>query len=235
MGRWLSRDPIEEEGGINLYAFGKNNSICNIDFLGNNLYDLWKKKKHEQIPKAYGINAGFLAGLKIKTGEGAGVSSVMVFFPDSCEIAYYSVAAQEGKKLTGTEKIEGKRYDFYGLNYTIGVSAELAVFVGNPNPGSANADSFAGIFHTIQYGGPGPGVSGYIGEPYDDLYNSRWIGGTLGLGVGFGLSYVDWDYTLIKAIKLDAEYWGGDKNYKKAIPDLAAGICACYAMIGALP
>ena len=34
LGRWLSRDPIEEKGGINLYGFVKNDSINNVDKLG---------------------------------------------------------------------------------------------------------------------------------------------------------------------------------------------------------
>jgi len=33
-GRWPSRDPIEEDGGINLYGFVGNNSITNVDSLG---------------------------------------------------------------------------------------------------------------------------------------------------------------------------------------------------------
>lgn len=33
-GRWPSRDPIEEEGGLNLYGFVWNNSIIYIDILG---------------------------------------------------------------------------------------------------------------------------------------------------------------------------------------------------------
>jgi hypothetical protein len=33
-GRWPSRDPIEEEGGINLYGFVGNKSINKIDVLG---------------------------------------------------------------------------------------------------------------------------------------------------------------------------------------------------------
>ena len=33
-GRWLSRDPIEEEGGLNLYAFTSNAPIVQIDILG---------------------------------------------------------------------------------------------------------------------------------------------------------------------------------------------------------
>ncbi len=38
-GRWPSRDPIEEEGGINLYGFVGNDSIDSYDYLGM----LWKK------------------------------------------------------------------------------------------------------------------------------------------------------------------------------------------------
>ncbi|MGV3772583.1 MAG: RHS repeat-associated core domain-containing protein [Verrucomicrobiales bacterium] len=34
LGRWLNRDPIEEEGGLNLYAFVGNNAANSIDALG---------------------------------------------------------------------------------------------------------------------------------------------------------------------------------------------------------
>jgi len=37
-GRWPSRDPIEEEGGVNVYAFTFNNLICEIDLIGNSVY-----------------------------------------------------------------------------------------------------------------------------------------------------------------------------------------------------
>ena len=33
-GRWLNRDPIEEQGGLNLYGFILNDGINSIDFLG---------------------------------------------------------------------------------------------------------------------------------------------------------------------------------------------------------
>ena len=33
-GRWPSRDPIEEQGGVNLYGFVRNSSINHIDLLG---------------------------------------------------------------------------------------------------------------------------------------------------------------------------------------------------------
>jgi RHS repeat-associated protein len=34
-GRWPSRDPIEEEGGVNLYGFVENRPLSSVDFLGN--------------------------------------------------------------------------------------------------------------------------------------------------------------------------------------------------------
>ena len=36
-GRWPSRDPIEESGGINLYGFVGNNTLGEFDILGNSL------------------------------------------------------------------------------------------------------------------------------------------------------------------------------------------------------
>lgn len=36
VGRWLARDPIEEQGGVNLYGFCLNNSVNGIDVLGKN-------------------------------------------------------------------------------------------------------------------------------------------------------------------------------------------------------
>jgi hypothetical protein len=33
-GRWPSRDPIEERGGINLYGFSNNNAVGSVDVLG---------------------------------------------------------------------------------------------------------------------------------------------------------------------------------------------------------
>ena len=37
LGRFLSRDPISEQGGRNLYAFVKNNPILKWDKLGRSM------------------------------------------------------------------------------------------------------------------------------------------------------------------------------------------------------
>ena len=34
LGRWLNRDPIDEDGGVNLYLLGNNNSIILYDYVG---------------------------------------------------------------------------------------------------------------------------------------------------------------------------------------------------------
>ena len=34
LGRWLSKDPIGEEGGVNLYGFAENNGVNSVDYLG---------------------------------------------------------------------------------------------------------------------------------------------------------------------------------------------------------
>ena len=36
--RWINRDPIEEEGGVNLYGFCGNAIVHKVDKLGNNIY-----------------------------------------------------------------------------------------------------------------------------------------------------------------------------------------------------
>ncbi|WP_176014921.1 RHS repeat domain-containing protein [Victivallis sp. Marseille-Q1083] len=37
-GRWISRDPLEEEGGVNLYGFIQNNGVNYFDFLGMSIW-----------------------------------------------------------------------------------------------------------------------------------------------------------------------------------------------------
>ena len=43
LGRWISRDPIEEEGGVNLYAMVGNNPVNRWDHLGFSFWD-WHKR-----------------------------------------------------------------------------------------------------------------------------------------------------------------------------------------------
>jgi hypothetical protein len=40
-GRWPSRDPIGEEGGVNLYGFGPNSPLNGVDITGQNWVLNW--------------------------------------------------------------------------------------------------------------------------------------------------------------------------------------------------
>ncbi len=57
-GRWPSRDPIGESGGVNLYGFVKNNAVFRIDWLGldSGLPDVPTSKDH--LKPEFGGNDG---------------------------------------------------------------------------------------------------------------------------------------------------------------------------------
>ena len=40
LGRWMTRDPIGEDGGVNLYAFCENDPLDSCDYLGLSIYPL---------------------------------------------------------------------------------------------------------------------------------------------------------------------------------------------------
>jgi len=47
LGRWINRDPIGEDGGVNLYSFSKNSPRSSIDILGllvSLIYDVTNRK-----------------------------------------------------------------------------------------------------------------------------------------------------------------------------------------------
>ena len=53
--RWLNRDPINEQGGLNLYRFARNNPLRNVDFFGlqDNGFCLDPKTEDETPEEAY--------------------------------------------------------------------------------------------------------------------------------------------------------------------------------------
>jgi hypothetical protein len=50
-GRWPSRDPIEEDGGINLYGYIENNPIGSFDYLGLHSEPRCRTKCRAELPK----------------------------------------------------------------------------------------------------------------------------------------------------------------------------------------
>lgn len=71
--RWIGRDPIEEFGGANLFAYVKNNPINYVDPLG-----LWQFTVFGGFGPGALISFGYNSGqwnMKVQVGEGAGVSA----------------------------------------------------------------------------------------------------------------------------------------------------------------
>jgi len=54
LGRWTNEDPIEEEGGANLYQFVLNSPTYRIDPTGEPWYDAYKKIRRRPVNKAQG-------------------------------------------------------------------------------------------------------------------------------------------------------------------------------------
>ena len=46
LARWLTRDPIEEEGGLNIYGFIGNDGVSYWDYLGMKEIEIVRKCFH---------------------------------------------------------------------------------------------------------------------------------------------------------------------------------------------
>jgi len=82
-GRWPSRDPIEERGGVNLYGFVNNNLIHCIDYLGfkkvkTGVWKCYDGHIHQFIRLDNGNTAGFYA----VDGEVWASSKGQVWYPN---------------------------------------------------------------------------------------------------------------------------------------------------------
>jgi RHS repeat-associated protein len=196
--RWVNRDPIQEKGGINLYAFDGNNSINNLDPIGDNAYDLALKLMGLQVPKAIG---GSVSALGVVINGTAGLGINVMFFPDSCEIGIYGLASTNG----------------FGFSIGWSVSDEIAHYLDDPIAGNANAESYKGPFGTASVGG-GEGVLSFGASYFWSLTPSDTGGVWHGIDLSwspfgpfpFGASYNVWNYNLIynHTVANCLCYWG---------------------------
>jgi hypothetical protein len=118
MGRayWLSRDPIEERGGINLYGFVGNDSVNYTDYLGlKDFLDPWSNTIPNTGAKEKDINA-LLAELKaleavvgkkdgkkcfdVEVHRNAGTNREFLVASRSCDIPFYIAHGSNPKDPT---------------------------------------------------------------------------------------------------------------------------------------
>ena len=164
-------------------------------------------------------------------GLEAGLGGVLIFFPDTCEIGVFSVAAGLGKDVIDwkmpTGGSFGKPYE-HGAQAGVSGSLEAATMSG---PAPADAISFKGDFHTLQANAPvliGEAIVPLSGGLYfgdKDAAGRRWGGGTLGLnlwGPAMGGGTLDWNYKLHKVVNLTTSAG-------------SLGTCACYALTTQIP
>jgi RHS repeat-associated protein len=74
LGRWTNRDPIGEEGGINLYGFVENRSLGSIDYMGLYL------SINEAIQTLFLINGDYLTTALLQHySDGSGTPVVLTY------------------------------------------------------------------------------------------------------------------------------------------------------------
>ncbi len=159
IGRWLSRDPIGEIGGINLYAYGRNSPTTLLDPLGLCTLQIGLTVNVQWGPVNFNVFAGFAfdghGGIGGYYGGGAGVG--------------VGAGATGGLSFAGSngDTIEDLGGPFGSFNAGLGAGAGASgdVFWGS---GSQGQPIMGGGF-TV---GGGLGGGGALGATETDI--SRW-------------------------------------------------------------
>ncbi|MES2982080.1 MAG: RHS repeat-associated core domain-containing protein, partial [Verrucomicrobiota bacterium] len=96
-GRWPSRDPIEEEGGLNLYGFVENKTPNEVDYLGN------QKLNEDDIGKviAGGLKFESIVG-DVRIYKSVFICVCYLFCFETSEHKIDSVEIHTGKKSRAT-------------------------------------------------------------------------------------------------------------------------------------
>lgn len=129
-GTWLSRDPSEEDGGLNVYAFSANNSVCFVDSLGlaklrfevvTGVYNVLTGSGEWSQPfwagsGNYGINS-ISAWSEVSLNNAYSVWEHTHYSPDYCNTVQLSGVALGTKGDAGTIKVYAE--DDCGGDFTV--------------------------------------------------------------------------------------------------------------------
>jgi RHS repeat-associated protein len=161
-GRWLSRDPLEERGGVNLFAFCANDSIDNIDSLG-----LTNCKECEELARQKALaervrncirndfrSGGYFAQQGLD-------SSGIDFATDATAISGFG-ATGYSLNVDSRLVLKGKELP-YGMTYFNNITPEFAARVRNVGVGLGAIGLGADIYSTATAYGEGNSVEGNLG------------------------------------------------------------------------
>ena len=115
--RWLTRDPIEEEGGLNLYGFCGNNAVNRFDSLGQAHFEVRALKGAGMI-LSYTCFAGII-GVMPSLALDFGLADKMnieilhehLFYDDGTNVGYGEKGRFSEETRAGYRRRDGKYYD----------------------------------------------------------------------------------------------------------------------------
>ena len=94
LGRWNNRDPIDEQGGINIYSFATNVPVSKSDHLGRNVYEYTMSK----------CEIAIFYGHHYFSGKQHGIQSVKII-PSVC--SYYALLGCSTGSLKNNTPLPG--------------------------------------------------------------------------------------------------------------------------------
>jgi RHS repeat-associated protein len=116
-GRWPSRDPIAERGGLNLYAFVRNNTVSKFDVLGlrttNHGTDytvelISNAPSQVSVPESHTVNEIMINGEVIKTESmflAIGLTGASLNLEATCSKSFFSGCGPKSVKVTMSPRI----------------------------------------------------------------------------------------------------------------------------------
>ena len=193
---WQSRDPIGEQGGINLYGYVGNNPINGIDPLG-----LWQVTVYGGATLGGYLSFGYSPStgqrnFSVRIGGGVGVSASYDPSDGGCKKGGFiplSMAGSAGNLLAGigAEGTAGPDAVYYSVSGRLGLSTKTwGGSVGGPNGNVAPSFSDVGVANSDMASFKSP-IWGGLNSPNiveDSLRlfkNGKYVGGVAGFA-GFG-------------------------------------------------
>ena len=189
-GRWLSRDPIEEKGGIHLLAFAQNDGLNRFDALGQQVK--WNTKGFNA--DAYGLVPWSLSfGFTVAIVQGAVGGSIEVVYDcaDGTAEAYGVAWIGAGLSTPGTffSVSVGKGLNFiYNLPTATAYAGDFVAVTGSATAGTLGG---YGTLFTTPLGVVNLANTGSVGSETWG-FGAGWTAGTPGAGVLLQYQYY-WD------------------------------------------